>query len=201
MPHQENEILVVGYSPVTHTRGIFIADAATGKLLRTVVEPAADTDICSASWSATGDAINYCSFVAQGNNGHAELRIVSPDGADDRALPYEGSASAWSNDGKRMVVFRGPTPDDPNERLRVLTMDSDAVPVDLACELRTESNPGTCPDELVWSPDDTTLIGHTAAEDGTIRYFMADPASGSVSELDWKGVGAPAWQRVAPEAP
>jgi dipeptidyl aminopeptidase/acylaminoacyl peptidase len=200
-PHHENEILVVGYSPETHTRGIFIADAATGKQLRTVVEPAADTDICSASWSSTGDAINYCSFMVEGNGGRAQLRLVSHDGTGDRALPYDWSASAWSNDGTRLVVGRGPTPDDAAERMQVATVGSDATPLDLACEVGTDSTPGTCADDWVWSPDDTVLIGSRTAPDGIVRYFKADPVSGSVSELGWTGVGMPAWQRIAPEAP
>lgn len=200
-PPDGNEILVVGFSPETQSRGIFIADADTGKLLRTVVEPSTDMDVCSASWSTMGDSIDYCAVTGEGNTKRAQIRAVSPDGTGDRALPQDFSVSEWSNDGKRQVVGLGPTPDHPGERQQVVTVGSDATPVDLACEVGTDSTPGTCADTWVWSPDDTVLIGSRATADGKVRFFTADPASGSVSELDWTGVGEPAWQRVAADTP
>jgi WD40-like Beta Propeller Repeat len=198
-PPDGREILVVAWPAGSATRGIYAVDAASGTL-RTIVEPSADSDVCGAAWSPTGDTLVYCVFNPAGDGPRFRAQIVSADGTGSRLLnpgpgvAYDGAQSDWSNDGTRLVVTRGEAADGTGERVVIMSVAGDAPPVEIACEPTGENK---CADEWIWSPDDTMLLGVTAV-DGSTSYQLADPDTGQVTPTDWTGTGPPSWQRSAP---
>ena len=200
-PPHGHEILVIGQPAGSTTRGIYVADAATGAMLRTIVEPVPDTDVFGASWSPTGDAISYGRFSLRGDGFRALTHVVSADGSDDRpidtapGIAYNGALSEWSNDGSRLVVIRGQSGDDTRASMRVVSVQGDAAPVELMCDANTD---GACPNYWEWSPDDTMLLGATTDERGVLHFHLADPATGRITATSWTGGGAATWQRTTP---
>jgi WD40 repeat protein len=190
-PNHDREILVAGQPEGSETRGLYVADAATGALLRTIVEPAPDFDIANPQWSSTGDAVGYHRFALEGTDAGVRYHVVSADGTDDRlidstpGITSDSALSEWSNDGTRLIVVRSPTSTDPSERMQIVSERGDSAPVEIDC------GPDACPGSWIWSPDDSTLLGAT-----TVGYVLADPATGQVTKLDWKAVGTPTWQRI-----
>ena len=79
-PPDGREILVVARPAGSPTRGIYVVDAATGKSVRTIVEPSPESDVFGASWSPTGDAITYGRFavVGEGPRCSTSLRRTAP---------------------------------------------------------------------------------------------------------------------------
>ena len=104
-PPDGREILVVARPAGSATRGIYVVDAATGETLRTVVEPAADTDVFGASWSPTGDAITYGRFALAGEGPRALQHVVAADGTGDRQLDA-GAGTAYNAAMSRLVQRR-----------------------------------------------------------------------------------------------
>ena len=202
-PPDGREILVVAQSADPPTRGIYIVDAATGKTLRTIVEPSRESDVFDASWSPTGDAISYGRFAVVGEGLRALQHVVAADGSGDRQMDagagaaFNAAASDWSNDGTRLVVIRG---DGTAAQALIVPVTGDAPAVEITCGLSAVTG---CPDNVngvtwIWSPDDTVLVGTLAAEDGSTTYYLADPETGQVTPTEWAGTGQPDWQRSAP---
>jgi len=202
-PPDGREILVVAQPAGSPTRGIFVVDAATGKTLRTIVEPSPEFDVFGASWSPTGDAISYGRFAVVGEGPRALQHVVAADGTGDRQMDagagnaYNAAASPWSNDGTRLVVLRD---DGTAGQALIVPMTGNAPAVEITC-----GPPGVagCPDNVtsvtwIWSPDDTVLVGSLTAEDGSTTYYFADPETGRMTPTEWPGTGEPDWQRTAP---
>lgn len=84
------------------------------------------------------------------------------------------------------------------DRSLIVPIDGDGEPVWLTCNLATPS----CPNDWIWSPDDSMLIGtiHDETSSGGLEetYLLVDAHTGQLTELDWVDVGTPAWQRVEP---
>ena len=183
------------------TRGIYVVDAASGRPLRTIVEPSADSDVCMAVWSQNGDTVTYCAFDPAGDGVRFRTHVVSANGAGSRLLDpaadvaYDAAQSDWSNDGTRLVVVRGDATDGTGERVVIMSVAGDAPPVKMACEPTGDNK---CPDSWIWSPDDQQLLGILVGDDGSVRYSLADPDTGLITPTDWTGTGAPTWQRKAP---
>jgi Tol biopolymer transport system component len=200
-PPDGREILVVGQPPGSATRGIYVADAMSGSLLRTIVEPSVDSDVCGATWSTTGDTLVYCAFDPAGDGPRFRAHVVSADGTGSRLLnptadiAYDAAQSGWSNDGTRLVVVSGEAADGSGQRVVIMSVAGDAPPVEIACET---TGPDKCADEWMWSPDDTMLLGWTTLEDGSTAYQLSDPDTGQVTPTNWTGNGPPSWQRSAP---
>ena len=198
-PPDGREILVVGQPKGSPTRGIYVVDAATGKTLRTIVEPSQETDVSGVSWSPTGDAISYGRFAVAGEGFRVQQHVVAADGTGDRQIDadpgtaYNAAISQWSNDGSRLVVIRG---DGTAEQALIVSTTGDAPAVELTCGL---SGVTGCPGVTwIWSPDDTVLVGTLSADDGSTRYYLADSDTGRITPTEWTGTGAPDWQRSAP---
>jgi Tol biopolymer transport system component len=200
-PPDGREILVVAWPAGSATRGIYAVDPGSGTPLRTIVEPAGDSDVCGANWSPTGDTLVYCAFNPLGDGPRFRAHVVSADGTGSQLLnpgpgvAYDGSQSDWSNDGTRLVVVRGEAADGTGERVLIMSVAGDAPPVEMACEPTGENK---CADEWIWSPDDTMLLGVTSLDDGSTQYQLADPDTGQVTQTNWTGTGEPDWQRSAP---
>jgi Tol biopolymer transport system component len=192
-PTNPQEILVVGHLEEDGPQGVYVYDVATGGI-RTVLERADDAWSSDVAWLPDGEHITY--------NG---ARLVAADGSGDQALDASLDAlrariSPFSNDGTRIVAEHG----GDGEKAMVVPINGDGESVVIACGPETdianqiEPPPDIgCPTDWIWSPDDSMLIG-TVPHETSSTYLQADPATGQVTELDWRDVGTPAWQRVAP---
>ena len=206
-PPDGREILVVGKPAGSSTRGIYIADAATGETLRTVVEPSPVDDVFGASWSPTGDAIVYGRHELNRADVRARLHVVSADGTGDRLLSGTPGIAAdrprsdWSNDGTRLVVVQGGSRAGTGGRVEIVPVNGGRA-VEVWCEA---GDSAACPAEdalgrvtWTWSPDDQFLLGSLMLEDPTFQYVIVDPSTGRITQTDWSGDGTPAWQRAKP---
>lgn len=189
-PANANEILVVARlePDAPDGGGLYVYDLATGGI-RTIVEPADEQYFQDIDWLPDGEHITYR---------NPEPHIVAADGSGDRVFDaLRGRVSPLSNDGNRIVAHQGGA----TERSVIVSITGDGEPLWLTCNLTTPS----CPQDWIWSPDDSMLIGITydevssSGEDGlTETYLLVDADTGQMTELDWRDVGTPAWQRVAP---
>ena len=82
----------------------------------------------------------------------------------------------------------------------IASIDGHGEHVDLGCGIECPA-----PTDWVWSPDDSMLIGTVYSETSgsdegalTETYLLVDAKTGEVTDLEWRDVGTPAWQRVAP---
>jgi Tol biopolymer transport system component len=186
-PTNPQEILLVAQPEPGGPHVMSVYDLATGGI-RTIVEPAEDRYPEDVTWLPDGERIIY--------NLGLVPRIVAADGSGDHALDaLRDWISPPSNDGTRIVldVAEVDLPgDDSHQGSVVVPIDGEGKRVELACGLGTGIE---CAWSWIWSPDDSLLIG-TVPHETSSTYLLADPDTGQVTDLDWVGVGAWAWQRV-----
>jgi dipeptidyl aminopeptidase/acylaminoacyl peptidase len=193
-PTNPQEILIVGTLQPEGPRGIYVYDLATNAI-RTVLEPAGY--LHDVVWTPDGASITYDLT----DQTRLQARVIAADGSGDRPLlnapgtKQYHRVSRWSNDGTRTVIaILG------HEQL-VVSTSGDGMAVEIACPPRGEgSDDIVCPDLWIWSPDDSMLVGTFEDDIRGMQTFLADPATGVVTKLDWDvGLDDPqAWQRVAP---
>jgi Tol biopolymer transport system component len=187
-PTDPGELLVLGQRVPNGPRVLFVYELATGARRTIVEEPVLGT-LLNIAWFPDGEHIVY----TVGGEG---TYVVTADGSGDRpAEELNDRESPLSNDGTRFVAGRGGAGRDA--RLVLTSIDGAGAPVELECGAGWGIE---CPWSWTWSPDDSTLIGirpegeHPLGE----SYWQVDPETGRVSALDWRDVGVPAWQRLAP---
>jgi Tol biopolymer transport system component len=190
-PTNPQEILVVaqlepGELSGFYPRGIYVYDLAT-RGIRTILELADDHYPTDVAWLPDGAHIIYTSSVS---------RVVAADGSGDHAVDaLRDRVSPLSNDGTRVVAERD-VEGEQTGRPVIVPINGDGEPVALACGPGTDIECPTPPTDWIWSPDDSMLIG--TLHDDLTPYLLVDAHTGEVTELDWVGVGTPAWQRIAP---
>jgi Tol biopolymer transport system component len=183
------------------SRGIYVVDIESGAI-DAVLEPSAPNDVYGAAWSPDGEWISFAQwFPASGPT--SRTHIIAADGSGDRVLDATSGSlndrpSSWSNDSTRIVLHSAYDDYDGegDERVAVFALDPATPSVQLDC--RTVGL-AVCPESWDWSPDDTQLFTVTPVgdESGAVRYLLADPATGTVTEAPWSGTGDASWQRVA----
>jgi hypothetical protein len=194
-PTDADEILVVAQLEPDGPRGIHVYDLATGGI-RTIVQPAGY--VFDVAWLSDGEHIIYS--LSPGGT-----RVVAADGSGDRAFDaLRGRVSPFSNDGTRIVAERGGE-GVQSGRPVIVPINGEGEPVVLACGSGTDIECPQPPTNWIWSPDDSMLIGtvyHETSSSGggplTETNLLVDARTGQLTELDWRDVGTPAWQRVAP---
>jgi dipeptidyl aminopeptidase/acylaminoacyl peptidase len=194
-PTNSQEILVVGKRTPDAPRGIYVFDLATGEV-RTIRAQVGDEYLSDVAWLPDG-RVTYGSTTSGGDR-----RVVAADGSGDQAFDaLRGGVSPLSNDGTRIVAERDGE-DDQTARTVIIQIDGDGEPVVIACGPTTDIQ---CPRSWIWSPDDSMLLGISYPEtwssgvaQSAETYQLVDAHTGQVTELDWRDVGTPVWQRVAP---
>jgi Tol biopolymer transport system component len=193
-PTNSQEILIVGTLTADGPRGIYVYDLATNGI-RTVLEPAGY--VHDVDWTSDGASISY--EVTSDETG-LQSRVVGADGSGDRPLFNAPGTNGyhrvgrWSNDATRMVIQLG-------SGQRVVSTSGDGEAVELPCLLRgVGSDDIVCPSVWIWSPDDSMLVGTFEDDIRGSQTFLADPATGKVTKLDWDVSleDQQQWQRVAP---
>ena len=193
-PTNPQEILVVAQLVPDGPRGLYVYNLATGGI-RTIVEPADEQYVLDVAWLPDGEHITYSLY--------RDPYVVAADGSGDQAFDaLRGRVSPLSNDGTRIVAERGGA---DTELSVIVPIDGDGESIVLACAPRTDIECPGSPTDWIWSPDDSMLIGTvyddtSSSGEGplTESYLLVDARTGQVTELDWRDVGTPAWQRVAP---
>jgi Tol biopolymer transport system component len=195
-PPDGRQILVMKPQTDASRRGIYVVDLDSGAI-DTVVEPSAPDDVYGARWSPDGEWISFGQFFPS-DGPTSRTHIVAADGSGDRVLDSASGSlrdfpSSWSNDSTR-VVLRSAYENEDDERVAVFSIDPTVPPVTLECE---SMGLASCPGDWSWSPDDAQLLG-VLEESGAVRYLLADPATGAVTEAPWSGTGDASWQPIAP---
>jgi Tol biopolymer transport system component len=201
-PPDGAEILFVGTrsEPGWTSHGVFAVDPATN-VVRTIVEPTANYDLAGANWSPDGSQVAYYLWGGPSDGINAMTHVVSADGTGDQELPVPADAdwnvgSEWSNDGTRLFVLRGYTPDFANVRAAVVPADGRSAGYEVPY-------PGVLTRECCaaweWAPDDTKVLG-TPVDDIRRRLpqIILDVETGTFSPAPWGATSDPVWQRRAP---
>jgi Tol biopolymer transport system component len=196
------EILFVGQGPPGTGHGLYAVNAKTGDV-RTIIEPSTVYDIAGANWSPDGSQIAYWRWGGPGevDGINAHTRVISADGTGDAALAEPPgtawtSGSDWSNDGTRLLVFRGFTPDYQDVRPAVVPVDGSSLGIETDRQVAIVE--GCCP-FVEWAPDDSSILVTPAdALDRPAQQVIIDPMTGETRVAPWDTTSDPTWQRLAP---
>ena len=98
------------------TSGLYVVDLRTDEVARIASCQAPCLAIDSVAWSPDGSTIAYGTAAGAGLNVPRSIRLVDPDGSEDRTLNVgsvsEPAAPSWSADGSRIyfsgVPYHGP---------------------------------------------------------------------------------------------
>jgi Tol biopolymer transport system component len=195
-----SEILFVADGLMGNGHGVFGVDPASGAV-RTIVEPSKVFDLALANWSPDGTRIAYARWGGPGEGTTVHARIISADGTGDRELPAPpdavwSSGSEWSNDGNRLLIWRGSTPAFENARVAIVPADGSSPGTEIPYE--GIINDGCC-SAWEWAPDDSKVLGTPIGSSGEpLQQVIVDPVAGSIATAPWATTSDPTWQRVAP---
>lgn len=199
-PPDGAEILFVGHNGNTRTfEGLYAIDPSTDRI-RTIIEPSPEFGLAGATWSPDGSKIAYWSWT-QSDSITAETHVVSADGTGDHALPVPADAvwnagSEWSNDGTRLLVFRGYTPGHEDVRAVVIPADGSSLGAEIRVPVTIQ---GECCSAWQWAPDDSVILGTPVdVLKRPQQQIILDPSSGTTRPAPWASTSDPTWQRVAP---
>ena len=197
-PPDGRQILFVGDDGTVN--GLFVVDAAGGKP-RAIVTMSVNEPLAGASWSPDGSHIAYWSWDQGADGMSAQTHVVAADGSGDRLLPSPAGAvwnahATWSNDGTRIFIVRGFTPDTSDVRGWVVPADGSGVGTEVSPAGTAETE---CCGAWSWSPDDSQIIGRSTGLGGTaVRPFIIDVAARTARPAPWTSTSDPSWQRIAP---
>jgi hypothetical protein len=106
------------------------------------------------------------------------------------------AGSEWSNDGTRLLILRGSTPDFEDVRPVVVPADGSSIGIEIPYEGVIT---GECCAVFEWAPDDSKILGTPSDGSGQpLQQVLIDPATGESRPAPWTSTSDPAWQRVAP---
>ncbi len=180
--------------------GIYLVDVADGTL-RTLVPPANGVEAGGVSWSPDGSQVAYYPWSTVVTEFTVRARILDIETGHDRLADTRGDASwdagaTWSNDGKRLAVFRGYSSGYTDVTAIVVRADGTGTRVETEHGLVLNRE---CCAKLEWAPDDSTILMSPVDAGGVSEaQVLIDPNSGAVKKAPWQAVGDPAWQRRAP---
>jgi Tol biopolymer transport system component len=172
-------------------RGLYLYDLEAGTL-QPIIEATLGADLFGARWSPDGEQIVYSAYDPSVETISAKTYVAASDGSGARAIDpgpgFDNAVSPVSNDGSRVVIARLDGDALPTGNL-ITSLAGDGTAIAIGC-----AGPGqpSCPEDWIWSPDDTVLIG--AVDDD--RFVVADPTTGVATLATFEGHGAPSWQRL-----
>lgn len=201
-PPDGAEILFVGDGPSGTNHGLFAVDVVSGAR-RTIVGLSSIYDLAGANWSPDGSKIAYWRWggLGAGEGITAHARVISADGTGDMALleppgTVWSSGSDWSNDGTRLFVFRGFSPEFQDVRPAVVPADGSSIGIETDRKIPIVQE--CCP-FAEWAPDDSTILVTPAdSAGGPGQQLIIDPLTGETQVAPWDTTSDPAWQRQAP---
>lgn len=199
-PPDGEEILFVGDGPSGTFHGLFAVDVVSGAR-RTIVDLSSVYDLAGANWSPDGSRIAYWRWGGLGEGITAHTRVVSADGANDAALAEPpgtvwSSGADWSNDGTRLLVFRGFTPGLEDVRPAVVPADGSSMGIEIDRRIAIVQE---CCSFAEWAPDDSRILVtpvDAAGQPG--QQLIIDPLTGETQVAPWDTTSDPTWQRQAP---
>lgn len=199
-PPDGTEILFVGPDGSRAGSGLYAVDPFSGTV-RTIIEPSIMYDIAGATWSPDGSRIAYWRWGGAGVGFTAHVHVISADGSGDREFKAPPNAewsagSDWSNDGTRLLILRGYTPEQEDVRAVILPVDGESSGIEI--RIPELVNGGCCPD-WEWAPDDSMILGTPAdGQSMALQQIIIDPSTGIVRSAPWTSTSDPTWQRKAP---
>jgi Tol biopolymer transport system component len=197
-PPNGAEIIFVGGSAMDVGTGIYAVDVATGTV-RTIVEPSAELGIGWIRVAPDGSRVAYDVSTIDPTRNRYQVHVRDIDGSGTLILTmpqgatFQG-ATAWSNDGTRLVVVRGYASRNQEMTLAVLPADGSAVGIESDRGLT-----GCCDTITEWAPDDTSILISPTDLSGQFKpQLLLDPLTGTSRPAPWDATSNPAWQRLAP---
>jgi dipeptidyl aminopeptidase/acylaminoacyl peptidase len=201
-PPDGREILFVGNPGLGSGQGVYVVDRSTGAR-RTLVAPRVGYDLAGANWSPDGSQVAYWTWGGPLSESGitAHTHVVAAAGTGDRELGAPTgtvwtAGSDWSNDGTRLFILRGFTPDYEDVRPAIVRVDgrSPDVEVDRRIDMIRD-----CCAFFEWAPDDSMILGTPAGLHGVPeQQVIIDPVTGQIQVAPWASTSDPAWQRLAP---
>ena len=195
-PPDSREILFRGQ--IGSEAGIFVMNA-DGSNLRELIpaEPSGNLNFTlrEPKYSPDGTQIAFHRWKDDTRTMH--LYLMPADGGEPQEIAagegYGWAAwPAWSNDGTRLTLMRGPLVPggiDLEEPWSVLDLRDGSI-VTTGPPMPFDGG------RVEWAPDDSRILMIQFAE-GT-RQFLLDPRGGPWTEVPWDADSWPSWQRLAP---
>jgi len=181
------------------TVGTIYAISPDGSNRRTILAATPGRNRGMVQWSPDGSRIAYGEWVDSDCCNTVHTHVMAADGTGDRILPmptgaiWQSGSLGWSNDGTRLVVNRGYTPDGQAFQPAVVPADGSGPGVDI------QYRSANCCAVLEWAPDDTWILGTPEDTYGTaLDQVLLDPVAGTTRTVPWKTVSDPSVQRLAP---
>lgn len=194
------EVLFMGGVTSSTGNGIFAVDLANGRV-RTLKPGGEGYDLAGPAWSPDGSRVSYWQWDTNSLGLSARTHVMTAEGTDDRVLPTpEGSVwnalATWSNDGTRIFMMVGHTPDFSEVGAAIVNADGSGTTIEIPYEGTVQAN---CCSFWIWSPDDSTILGRptdVAGQPG--QQLLVDVAARLVRPAPWTAASDPTWQRLAP---
>ena len=181
--------------------GIYVVDVADGTL-RTLVPPAYGVEAGGVSWSPDGSQVAYHPWSTTAAKFTVRARILDIESGHDRLADPRGAdaswdaGATWSNDGKRLAVFRGYSSGYTDVTAVVVRADGTGTRVETEHGLVLAME---CCAKLEWAPDDSSILLSPVDPGGvSLAQVLIDPNTAAVTKAPWQAVSDPAWQRRAP---
>jgi dipeptidyl aminopeptidase/acylaminoacyl peptidase len=198
-PSDPTELLFVGRGL---SGGVFAVDLVSGNI-RTIVYPDVAYDLAGAEWSPDGSSIAYWRWGGpEGDLGlTAHTHVIAADGTGDRVLPDPAGAvwnagSAWSNDGRSLLILRGYTRGLEDVRAVIIAADGRSTGMEIPFDGVINDN---CCAAFEWAPDDSKILATPTDIAGrALQQVIIDPRTGASETAPWTSTSDPTWQRTAP---
>ena len=175
--------------------------SAAGGTPRTILGPRPFRSRAHLSWSPDGSQIAFDEWDNSAPDWTVQTHIIKADGTGERILPTPPGATwqaseGWSNDGTRLLVFRGYHQDQTGAQPVVVSVDGSKAEVPITVPGVTFSPTETHTWE--WAPDDSYILGTPDGGSSALPQVMLDPVAGTSRTLPWTSVSLPSTQRDAP---
>jgi hypothetical protein len=190
------EIVFATSGSTSPGNGISAVNTITGTV-RTIVPTTPGVSLDWVRPSPDGSRIAYSASTDNTGRNTYRVHVVGADGSNDRVLPMPAGAifedaPEWSNDSAFIAVTRGYGAHNEDMVLAVVPVSGPRTGTETPHKVT-----GCCDTELVWSPDDASILVQPEDLAGkATQQQLWNPLTGAVTTAPWVSDSSPSWQRV-----